>query len=71
MKRTLGLLLGFLQAALGARVFWRLARTGRDVPIRSVPPGSIEPGAVAVIVPALNEAHRLAAVSRRIARLWE
>ena len=59
MRRALSLLLVFVQSALAARVVWRLARTGRDVPIRSVPPGSIEPGAVAVIVPALNEAHRL------------
>jgi len=60
VRRTLGLLLGFLQAALGARVVWRLWRTGGDVPIRAVPQGAIEARAVAVVVPILNEAHRLA-----------
>jgi len=59
VRRTLRLLLVFVQSALGARVVWRLVRTARDVPIRPAPVRTIEPGAVAVIVPVLNEAHRL------------
>lgn len=58
---ALGWLLAVVQAALGARVVSRLWRTGRDVPIRSVVPSSIASGAVAVIVPVLDEAHRLPA----------
>jgi cellulose synthase/poly-beta-1,6-N-acetylglucosamine synthase-like glycosyltransferase len=58
---ALGLLLASIQTALGVRVVWRLWRTGRAVPIRAVAPRAIEPGAVALVVPVLNEAHRLAA----------
>ena len=61
MSRALGLLMASIQTALGVRVVWRLWRTGREVPIRAVLPPAIEPGAVAVVVPVLNEAHRLAA----------
>jgi dolichol-phosphate mannosyltransferase len=60
VSRALGLLLASSQAVLGVRVVWRLWRTGRAAPIRAVPPQAIEPGAVAVVVPVLNEAHRLA-----------
>ena len=59
MSRALALLLVSIQTALAARVFWRLWRTGRDVPIRAVPPLAIAPGAVAVVVPVLDEARRL------------
>jgi dolichol-phosphate mannosyltransferase len=61
VSRALGLLMASIQTALGVRVVWRLWRTGREVPIRAVLPPAIEPGAVAVVVPVLNEAHRLAA----------
>ena len=61
MSRALGLLMASIQTALGVRVVWRLWRTGREVPIRAVLPRAIEPGAVSVVVPVLNEAHRLAA----------
>jgi dolichol-phosphate mannosyltransferase len=61
VSRALGLLMASIQTALGVRVVWRLWRTGREVPIHAVPPPAIEPGAVAVVVPVLNEAHRLAA----------
>jgi dolichol-phosphate mannosyltransferase len=61
VSRALGLLLASIQTALGVRVVWRLWRTGRASPIRGVPPGAIEPGAIAIVVPVLDEAHRLAA----------
>ena len=60
MSGALGLLLASIQTALCVRVVWRLWRTGRELPIRVVQPGAIEPGAVTVVVPVLNEAHRLA-----------
>ena len=43
MSGALGLLLASIQTALGVRVVWRLWRTGRDAPIRAVPPREIEP----------------------------
>ena len=60
MSRTLGWLLGLVQAMLGARVLWRLWRTGHDAPIHAVQESAIQSGSVAIIVPVLNEAHRLA-----------
>ena len=56
MIRTLGL----LQAVLGARVLWRLWRTGHDTPIRAVQESAIPSGSVTIIVPVLDEAHRIA-----------
>jgi dolichol-phosphate mannosyltransferase len=61
VSRGLGFLLVGAQAALGVRVVWRLWRTGREVPVSAVPPRAIEPGAVAIIVPVLDESRRLAA----------
>ena len=60
MIRTLGWLLGLVQAVLGARVLWRLWRTGHDTPIRPVQPSAVQSGSVAIIVPVLDEAHRIA-----------
>ncbi len=60
MSRALGRVLASIQTVLGVRVVWRLWRTGREAPICAVPPQAIAPGAVAVVVPVLNEAHRLA-----------
>jgi len=59
VNTKLGWVLALVQAALGARVVWRLGRTGHDVPIRTVPESAIESGTLAVIVPVLDEAHRL------------
>jgi len=59
VNTTLGRLLALVQAALGARVVWRLWRTGYDVPIRAVSESSGEYGTLAIIVPVLDEAHRL------------
>ena len=59
MIRGLGWLLALIQAVLGARVVWRLWRTGGDVPIRPVPTSAVAAGAVAIIVPVLDEAQRL------------
>ena len=59
MIRALGWLLALIQAVLGARVVWRLWRTGGDVPIRPVPTSAVAAGAVAIIVPVLDEAQRL------------
>ncbi|HEY6354395.1 MAG TPA: glycosyltransferase family 2 protein [Burkholderiaceae bacterium] len=60
MSRALGLLLASIQTALGVGVAWRLWRTGGEAPIRAVADRAIEPGAIGVVVPVLNEAHRLA-----------
>ena len=60
MSGELGWPLALLQAALGVRVVWRLWRTGREPPIRTVRRSRpFESGTVAVIVPVLDEAHRL------------
>jgi dolichol-phosphate mannosyltransferase len=59
MRRKLLSVVALAQAVLGARVAWRLVRSGGDTPISPGSPG-IEPGAVSVILPVLNEAHRLA-----------
>src|SRR5436305_14073361 len=45
---------------IGARVLRRLWRTGHDTPIRAVQESAIQSGSVAIIVPVLDEAHRLA-----------
>jgi dolichol-phosphate mannosyltransferase len=58
--RTLGWLLGLVQAVLGARVVWRLWRTGHGTPIRAVQESAIQSGSVAIMVPVLDEAHRIA-----------
>ena len=60
MIRTLVWLLALVQAMLGARVLARLWRTGHDTPIRAVRESAIQSGSVAIIVPVLNEAQRLA-----------
>ena len=70
MSRMTGVgggLLALSQAGLGLRVAWRLLRTGRDRPIRTVPSGRVDSGAIAVIVPVLNEAGRLPACLERLA----
>jgi dolichol-phosphate mannosyltransferase len=54
-----GSLLALAQAVFGVRVAWRLLRTGRDTPIRSVPRALTRDASVSVIVPVLNEAKRL------------
>lgn len=59
MSRALALLLASIQTVLGVRILWRLWRSGHDVPVDAVPPSAVESGAVAIVVPVLNEAHRL------------
>jgi dolichol-phosphate mannosyltransferase len=52
-------LLALAQAVLGLRVAWRLLRTGRDTPICATASGVIPNASVAIVVPVLNEVHRL------------
>ena len=61
MSVWFGALLAFAQALLGVRVAWRLPRTGGDTPICSAPEGTVDAGAVSVIIPVLDEVGRLAA----------
>ncbi|HET9017393.1 MAG TPA: glycosyltransferase [Thermomicrobiaceae bacterium] len=49
-----------LQAVLGARVLLRLVRTAGGTRIDPAPPGAVPTGAVAVVVPVLDERDRLA-----------
>jgi len=52
-------LLAVVQAGLGARVAWRLLRSGAEAPIDAVAPGTVPPACISVLVPVLNEAARL------------
>jgi dolichol-phosphate mannosyltransferase len=53
-------LLALVQAVLGLRVVWRLVRTGRYGAIPVAPADAVGPGALAVVVPVLDEEARLA-----------
>ena len=59
MSAWFGALVAFVQALLGVRVAWRLLRTRGDTSIGAVPEGTVDARVVTVIVPVLNESHRL------------
>ncbi|GAC1314093.1 MAG: glycosyltransferase family 2 protein [Chloroflexota bacterium] len=60
LKRAAVLLLMTLQASLGLRVAWRLMHSGWDAPVRALASDSVPDGTVAILLPVLNEEHRLA-----------
>ena len=64
LRTVLGALLVGVQAVLGARVAWRLLRTGRDGAIRQRRRAAAERASLAVVVPVLNEANRMPRASK-------
>ncbi len=70
--RWLAFTLALAQAILGVRVLWRLLRSGGEPPLRNASQLSQAhglPGQISVIVPVLDEAHRLEACLEHLVAL--